>query len=232
MEASAGQSPSRAVVRSLGPFWPHQQKQHLQSEGGRELSQPVRPPAPVPGQVHKPSQNKLEREGAPKFADGDECPPESPETVWLGHRHSVWVPSAPLSPDTPPGAGCWARGGVARGPGVPLPCSHSPQERSGPCTPDTQQDWPEVASQSPTKARDLGFSGSPAWPPAPHSLLQARARQLQPRFYRRGTRGPRAMGEPFLGGLGALPAPEALPGCVVAPAARRAGRVPGGRPLP
>lgn len=100
--------------------------------------------------------------------------------VWLGHPISAGFHGAqsrvsgfhfPRCPPTHPQA--LAAGPEAGG--------------LGPCTPDAQQDWPEMANLSPTKACDLRFSGSPAWPPAPHGLLWAPAHLLQPRFYRRGT---------------------------------------------
>lgn len=87
-----------------------------------------------------------------------------------GPEQSVWVPFSRCPPTHPQAL---AAGPEAGG--------------LGPCTPDAQQDWPEMANLSPTKACDLRFSGSPAWPPAPHGLLWAPAHLLQPRFYRRGT---------------------------------------------
>lgn len=111
--------------RSLGPFWPHQQRQRLQREGGDELLFGASQATQAHWSNSQTSPNKLQSERLPASADEEERHPEAEMGWWYprytggvpqGQQQCILVTLAQLPCDTSPSSGCGrAKEAVAQG---------------------------------------------------------------------------------------------------------------------
>lgn len=190
----------------LGPFQPHQQRQHLWSEGGAGQSPQAWPGTPAPFTVRVT--NFSPNQATEKICQRKQMPwwrrPEVSGMGWPCPRSSGGPGAGPLTCPAPIPHELWLRGGSGRGgqgSGVspPCPCSYSQGNMVGSCVPDpgrTGRRWPICPL---AEASAFGFQG--AWQGCPHpqppppGQLPTGSGNRHHFFYRCGNGGPRAEGE-------------------------------------